>query len=153
MEGRRPDRREPVRRAPGGLFNIWSPDGRHIALASGRTIHGEPMAERLLVVAPDSGEPMVAYAAVDTINDPIVGGVEWSRDGKGLYFKSHDAQGRSSIWYQALTGGRPRLMVRFDDPTRPSFRGNFSSDGKRFYFSINDRQSDIWVAEVTQTPR
>ncbi len=111
------------------------------------------MAERLLVVSPDSGEALVAYTSVDTTRDPIVGGVEWSRDGKGVYFKSHDALGRASIWYQALAGGRPRLLVRFDDPARPSFRWNFSADGKRFYFSINDRQSDIWVAEVTQTPR
>jgi len=111
------------------------------------------MAERLLLVRPDSGSERVLYAAVDTLRDPIVGGIEWSRDGSGIYFKSHDPQGRASIWYQALSGGRPRLLIRFDDPGRPSFRGNFSTDYKRFYFAINDRESDIWVAEVTSGRR
>jgi hypothetical protein len=38
--------------------------------------------------------------------------------------------------------------VRFDDPARASNRFEFASDGKRFYFTVEGRQSDIWVAEV-----
>jgi eukaryotic-like serine/threonine-protein kinase len=131
-----------------GLFLEWSPDGRRIARTSGRTIRGVPWAERLELVLPDSGAATTLYAVADTVNDPNVSGVHWSRDGRGVYFKSHDDQGRASIWYQALSGGRPRLIVRFDDLSRPSFRGSFDLDGGRFFFAINDRQSDIWVAEV-----
>ena len=46
------------------------------------------------------------------------------------------------------TGGRSRLLVRFDDPAKPSFRPQWATDGRRFYFTINDRQSDIYVAEL-----
>jgi hypothetical protein len=47
-----------------------------------------------------------------------------------------------------VAGGRPRLLLRFDDPARPSNRFEFASDGARFYFTLEDRQSDIWVAEI-----
>jgi dipeptidyl aminopeptidase/acylaminoacyl peptidase len=119
-------------------------------VATGRTIRGALQAERLELVPVDSGAPTVLYAVRDTINDPSVGDPTWSPDGKGLYFKSHDVNGRASFWYVPVSGGRPRLLVRFDDPDRPSFRFNFGTDGKRFFFAINDRQSDIWVAEVSK---
>jgi len=38
--------------------------------------------------------------------------------------------------------------VRFDDPARPSYRFHWATDGRRFYFTINDRQSDIYVVEL-----
>ena len=72
----------------------------------------------------------------------------FSANGRELYFKSHDARGRASFWSMPATGGRPRLLVRFDDPARASNRFEFASDGRRFYFTVEDRQSDIWVAEA-----
>jgi len=101
------------------------------------------------VVSPDSGAPRTLYAAVDTLRDPIIGRVEFAADGAGVYFKSHDAMGRASIWYQRLTGGRPTMVVRFDDFARPSHRSNFAVGAGRFFFAINDRQSDVWIAELT----
>jgi Tol biopolymer transport system component len=139
----------PVRRLSRGLDHAWSPDGRLIAVASGRTVRGVRNAERLELIPPDSGDAITLYAVADTVNDPVVGETHWSRDGTGVYFKSQDALGRASIWYQPLSGGRPRLLVGFADLSRPSFRGNFGVDSRRFYFAINDRQSDIWVADVT----
>jgi hypothetical protein len=52
------------------------------------------------------------------------------------------------IWGVAVTGGRPRPLVRFDDPAKPSYYTSWTSDGRRFYFTINDRQSDILMAEL-----
>ncbi len=57
-------------------------------------------------------------------------------------------QGRASFWSLPTTGGRPRMPVRFDDPTKPSYHPAWVTDGRRFYFTINDRQSDIYVAEL-----
>ena len=45
-------------------------------------------------------------------------------------------------------GGEPSLLVRFDDPARPSSRPEFVTDGKRFYFTIPERESDIWQMEL-----
>ena len=135
---------------PRGFLHVWSPDGSLIAVSSGRTIRGALQTERLELLSLKSGETRTLYEVRDTLNDPSVGDQTWSPDGKGLYFKSHDAMGRASLWYIPISGGRPRLLVRFDDPERPSYRFNFGTDGKRFVFAINDRQSDIWVAEANR---
>jgi hypothetical protein len=38
--------------------------------------------------------------------------------------------------------------MRFDDPTREWHRFGFGAHGGRFYFTVGDRQSDVWAAEV-----
>ena len=45
-------------------------------------------------------------------------------------------------------GGTAQLMVRLDDPQRPSLRREFATDGTRFFFTITQDEGDIWVAEV-----
>jgi len=70
------------------------------------------------------------------------------RDGKTIYFKAADAERRASIWGVPAEGGIPRLLVRFDDPQKPSLRREFATDGVRFFFTIAQDESDIWVAEV-----
>jgi Tol biopolymer transport system component len=74
--------------------------------------------------------------------------VQWSADGKAIFYKAFDAEGRSSIWSVSAGGGQPKLLARFDDPTRPSSRPEFATDGKRLYFSIGQHQSDVWTVEL-----
>jgi eukaryotic-like serine/threonine-protein kinase len=138
----------PTRRLTYGFGYRWSPDGSLIALTAGRRLRASSPSERLVVIAPDSGAPRTLHTAVDTLRDPIVGLVEFARDGAGVYFKSHDVMGRASLWLQPLAGGRPTMLVRFDDFARPSYRSNFAAGAGRFFFTINDRQSDVWVAEL-----
>ena len=40
------------------------------------------------------------------------------------------------------------VEVRFDDPLRPSIRSDFAAGNGRFFFTIDERRSDIWVAEI-----
>jgi Tol biopolymer transport system component len=72
----------------------------------------------------------------------------WSADSRTIYYKGYDEQERSSIWAVPLAGGTPRPLIRFDDPTRPSTRREFATDGKRLYFVIAEPQSDIWLMEL-----
>lgn len=119
----------------------WSPDGRAIAFIS-------PTDGRIDLVSADSGTPHDLYIPHDA--DPLAELAIFSASGRELYFKSHDAYGRALFWSIPAEGGRPRLLVRFDDPAWSSNRFDFASDGKRFYFTVEDRQSDVWVAEVTR---
>jgi Tol biopolymer transport system component len=93
-------------------------------------------APRLLV---DTRDPAVAPA-------PLL--AQWSPDGRTIYFKALDAEGRTSLWAIPEAGGQPRLLVRFDDLSRPSSRPEFATDGKRFYFTTSERESDIWQMEL-----
>jgi serine/threonine-protein kinase len=122
-----------------GFRPEWSPDGRYIASIS-------PTDGRIALVAADSGTQRDLY--LPRRGDPLAELAIFSASGRELYFKSHDARGRASFWSIPVTGGRPRLLARFDDPARTSNRFEFASDGKRFYFTVEDRQSDIWIAEV-----
>ena len=72
----------------------------------------------------------------------------WSDDGQKIYFKSHDSLGRASIWSVSTKGGAPRLLVRFDDPARPSYRNQWALGGNRIYFPVQDRQSDVWIMDM-----
>jgi hypothetical protein len=47
-----------------------------------------------------------------------------------------------------LSGGVPRLLVRFDDPLRPSFRPEFATDGERLFFTVGSQESDLWVMDL-----
>ena len=130
----------PTRVARNGWRPEWSPDGRTIAFVS-------PADGRIGIVSADSGQQRDIY--IPARGDPVAELAIYSADGRELYFKSHDEQGRASFWSMPATGGRPRLLLRFDDPSRASNRFEFASDGKRFYFTVEDRQSDVWLAEVT----
>ena len=74
----------------------------------------------------------------------------WSRDGQTIYFKTIDPENRAGIWAVPADGGTPQLMVRLDDPQRPSLRREFATDGTRFFLTVARDQGDIWVAEVNQ---
>jgi hypothetical protein len=149
------DRIHLVRRGPGGKwgtptflvseaeFPSWSPDGR-LVLATTVTTKG------VAVIPIGGGVLRTLYQPKPGSTDPPVERAEWSRDGRAIYFKSLDPAGRASFWVLPASGGRPRLLVRFDDPARPSARSDFATDGTKFYFTIEDRQSDIWVAELSK---
>ena len=116
----------------------WSPDGRSIAFATAgqlRLIGPDGTGERVLVDGDRDDVPDAAY--------PI-----WSPDSRTIYYKAFDDDRHSTIWSVPVTGGAPRLLVRFDDPLRRSLRREFATDGKRFYFTVAREESDVWAMEL-----
>ena len=127
----------------GGCNGEWSPDGRWIAYVA----FDRDVRIGVLMVIPAAGGP--ARRVLTPQSDmPRAGGTRWAPDGRTLYFKGHDAGGRASFWSVPFSGGRPRLLVRFDDPAFSSSRNDFSTDGRNFYFAVEDRQSDVFVADL-----
>jgi Tol biopolymer transport system component len=113
-------------------IGTWSPDGRFIACYCAG-----------LLVVPAAGGPARRLASGSAIGPP-----QWSADGRTIYYLFTDSTGFSVVNAVAASGGAPRAVVRFDDPTRPWHRYGFGIHGGRFYFTLGDLQSDIWVAEV-----
>jgi len=59
-----------------------------------------------------------------------------------------DGQSRQYPAGQAIDPTPPNLLVTFDDPTRRSLRREFAADGRRFYFTIANDESDLWTMQV-----
>ena len=122
----------------GGASPRWSPDGRTIAFINRRSIW---------LMTADGTNPQVLVPASDSAQYPVPELLQWP-GGRTVLYKAFDAEGRSSIWSISAKGGVPRLLVHFDDPARPSSRPEFATDGKRFFFTLGQRQSDVWTVDL-----
>ena len=96
-----------------------------------------------------AGAPRLAFAS----RDPAAGAVapvafRWAPDGRALFVKAFDPAGQATLWSVPAAGGTPRLLVRFDDPLRPARRPEFATDGRRFFFTFAQSESDVWVVDV-----
>jgi Tol biopolymer transport system component len=120
----------------------WTPDGTLITCVGSIT-------DGAVYVVPASGGNAKALYAPGA-REPKAEVSRWSPDGKSILFKTHDPSGRASIWTMPASGGKPQLLVRFDDLNHLSSRQDFASDGKRIYFPMEDRQSNVSVAEVAK---
>ena len=119
---------------------LASPDGRLVAFThTGAVMLVRPDGDSARVLVPRNAIPDHAQAAY----------VSWSEDGRTLYYIAVDPADKASIWGVApRTGGVPRLLVRFDEPGREWHRFGFTAQGGKFWFTMGDRQSDVWAAEV-----
>ena len=131
-----------VERASAGSWGQWSPDGNTIAYTS------YFLGGSLMLVGADTGAPRVL---VDSATSGIhVEMPKWSTDGRTIYFKSHDAKGAAEFWSVPVAGGKPTLLTRLDDPLRPSYRPEWALGPGRMYFTMEDRQSDVWVMDARE---
>jgi hypothetical protein len=103
--------------------------------------------ERRLVFRPPAGEQERVLASVRD----LLGRPEWSEDGQNVYFLRPDPNDHGvNVWSVRATGGKPRLEARISQ--QPSRSYGFRVHGGKFYLTIGDQQSDIWMAEV-EAPR
>jgi len=128
--------------AAGAYRPQWSPDGQTISYISAPH-DGDPGAVMLLTLPASHGPARQLFTG-----PPLVGHAIWAPDGRTLYLKVHDGHGAASFWSVGVQGGRPRELVRFVDPEWQSVRNDFATDGKRLFFDVEDRQSDIFVAQL-----
>ena len=132
----------------GGAMAPWAPKGQAVAAFTG----GFATPISLEVVSLAGGERRVLMTVRDPASDvapvsPFL--CEWSADGRAVYFVGQDPKDRAiGIWRVPAAGGPPQLAVRFDDPARPWHQNGFRVHGNRFYFTLGDRQSDVWMTEI-----
>ena len=126
----------------GGLLPKWSPDDTRIAFWEPVS----PGTDFVSVVSLQSGEVerLVRLGNIDSVH------VAWSEDGRTIYYKAQQSDGAESLWSAPASGGEPQELVHFDDPARPSMRREFTHDGERFYFTLTEHESDIWMMELIQ---
>ena len=72
----------------------------------------------------------------------------FSRDSKHAYVPIREKDGTAAIWQLPISGDPERRLIHFSDPTRQPFRTTLDTDSKNFYFTLGDRQSDIWTMEL-----
>ncbi len=130
---------EPTLRRAGGFSPLWSPDGKSIAFLS--TLTGRS----LMLMPVDSGPERTLVDRSENGVRPV-DAASWV-DGTLLYYLTRDATGRAAIWSVAATGGPSREILRFDAALHPS-PFVFAVRIGTFYFSAQERESDIWAMEV-----
>jgi Tol biopolymer transport system component len=120
-----------------GLSGGWlAPDGSAVLFDS--TVS-------LVTVSLQAGTRRVPYARRGP-GDPGVSSPRYALDGRILFLGI--VGGRRGFYAASAGSGPARLLVRFDDPLRQPWYAAFHSDGTRLFFTLDDRESDIWVADV-----
>ena len=88
------------------------------------------------------------FAAVRNVSDPQI-----SPSGASVLYalRTTDVSknARTTVTYLIpAAGGTPRRLAVFDDPCVAVVRGGWGFGGGRMYYSVEERQSDVWVMEV-----
>jgi hypothetical protein len=99
------------------------------------------------MIPADSGATKTLYARAAP-TDPIATHVIWNLDAATLWFLGSDERGHGGIWSLPSSGGRPRLRVRLDDPSGRFPGASLTSDGTRFYFTLDERFANVRWAEL-----
>jgi TolB protein len=127
----------------GGGAGVWSPDGSKVVTG----MRSEEGKYAVVVVPAAGGTPRV----VGMLQDRAESGIGWafSADSKLVYYILNKSPNqRIGIWQVAAAGGPSRLVAWYDGPTSGFSRSVLRVHGNRFYFSVGDPQSDVWMAEI-----
>jgi len=116
-----------------------SPDGKWVSYVWDRGLY--------LVSTTTSAKKMLVPPG-DPAKRPSPAMPAWAPDSRTIYYMAYDDARKGSIWSISLNGNHPTLLVRFDDPARPSLRRDFATDGKTLYFAIAKPESDIYLMEL-----
>jgi Tol biopolymer transport system component len=121
---------------PAGISS-WSPDGRFLACGCG--------SGGILIIPVDGGPARRLPSPYSTAWWAFP---QWSADGRTVFHVTLEGDRVGEVIAVPVNGGAARVVVRFDDPTRPWHRFGFRVRGDRIFFTLGDQESDIWVAEM-----
>jgi eukaryotic-like serine/threonine-protein kinase len=75
------------------------------------------------------------------------GTIVWAKDSRHAFVSMIERDGSSSIWQLPINGDAEKRIVHLDSG-HGFYRTTLDVDANNFYFSIGDRQSDIWTMEL-----
>jgi serine/threonine-protein kinase len=132
-----------IERLGWGISPSFSPDGHWLAFGSA------PVGPRRLFVMPvDSGAPR---SPVDSGGAPPPDATfpTFSADGREILFEGQDGSGMPGVWSVPWpAGGRPQLVLRFDDPVRQPYKPYFTLSRDRLFVLLQESESDVWLVET-----
>jgi len=133
---------KPAWKLQGTKLPRWSQDGRTIAFILPN--------DGIATIPADSGTQRVIYSPRPGTDDPLVSQMVWDLDPSTIWFTGNTPHGRGGIWSVPASGGTPRLRVDLDDPSGRSHGPGFTTDGSRFYFTLDERFSNVRWAELVR---
>ncbi len=116
----------------------WSPDGRWISYVQGTQ----------LFRADADGKNPQPIATIPADFSPFW--TRWGGDSRLVYYSGTKTDGSYLIYAVPATGGPVREVAHSEGPTFQNFRFVFNVRANMLYFTLADRQSDIWMAEVAR---
>jgi serine/threonine protein kinase/Tol biopolymer transport system component len=126
----------------GGMWPTFSADGSRMAYVANPgvvRVMGPELEESSSWVALDASDPgSNGVVAISSVIAP---------DGGTIFVKGEDAQG-PGVWSVPAEDGSPQLVVRLDDGQRTSPRPEFTSDGRRIFFVLAEREADVWAVRL-----
>ncbi|HEX5820062.1 MAG TPA: protein kinase [Gemmatimonadales bacterium] len=124
---------------PDGLY--LTPDGR--ARLAGN-------ADSTVAQAVDGGGATFRWFRRSPSDPTVRRAPQLAPDGRRLFFQGivGTTIPRFGLWEVSPDRDAAREVVRFDDPYRLPLWGAFATDGTRLYFTLDERQSDVWVADL-----
>jgi Tol biopolymer transport system component len=117
----------------------WSPDGTRLAVLREGAIMLFSLPDRKLI----SLHRVPATSAVSLV-------VLWSSDGRSLYYRQREPDGRATLLAIPVSGGPPVALVRQRDASRSSARSTWFTDGRLYFFTIDRYEGDISTLDVRE---
>ena len=115
----------------------WSPNGQAVAFASNATASSNTMHDKLYILAPEGGEPIVLLEDIDRdFSSPI-----WSADGRQVYWATGDGTSTGLFRVSVESGA----VASAASPGGRNSQWELSEDGTRWVWV---RTSPDWPAEI-----
>jgi Tol biopolymer transport system component len=135
--------------ASGGIAPaMYSPDGKWRVKIEKENAVCSSCPAGPYVSAADGSNPRPISLRNSQLLSSIAGAGPWSSDSRHFYSALREQDGTSSIWQIPVNGDEERRLIHFVDPTRQLYRSTFHVFQNAFYFTIGDRQSDVWTMEL-----
>ena len=73
----------------------------------------------------------------------------WSADGRSVYYRVREPDGRLALLALPVDGKPPVTLVRQRDASKTGARSDWTTDGRRFFYTIQRYEGYIWTVALS----